>query len=72
LHVRYRSEERDARAILAALLRGELRLALRGVVPRRNTVHAVFSLRDPLPLTATFTKASRAIARRIAHLARRS
>jgi predicted ATP-grasp superfamily ATP-dependent carboligase len=71
-HVRYRSEERDARAIVAALLRGELRLALRGIVPRRRTVHAVFSLHDPLPLTATFTKASRAIARGIAHLVRRN
>ena len=65
-HVRYRSEERDARAIVAAFLRGEPRVAFGAIVPRRRTVHAVFSFRDPLPLAATFAKASRAIRRGIA------
>jgi len=69
-NVRYRSEERDARAIIAAFLRGDARLALRGIVPRRRTVHAVFSLEDPLPLAATFAKVSRAARRGIAGLAR--
>ena len=68
-HVRYRSEERDARAIVAAFLRGERRLALQAMVPRRGTVHAVFSVHDPLPMAATFAKASRAVTRGIAHLA---
>ena len=69
-HVRYRSEERDARAIVAAFIRGERRLALQGIVPRRRTVHAVFSVHDPLPLAATFAKASWAVTKRIAQLAR--
>jgi hypothetical protein len=71
-HVRYRSEERDARALPAAFLRGERRLALQGIVPRRRTVHAVFSLHDPLPLAATFAKAARAVGSGIAQLARRN
>jgi predicted ATP-grasp superfamily ATP-dependent carboligase len=69
-HVRYRSEERDARAIVAAFLRGEPRVAFGAIVPRRRTVHAVFSFRDPLPLAATVAKASRAIRRGIAGSAR--
>lgn len=54
--VRYRCEERDARALLAALAGRKALAALRGLVPRRRTVHAVFSLRDPLPAMTTIAK----------------
>ena len=46
---RYRSEERDAGALVAALSRRQWRTAASGLRPRRGTVHAIFSLRDPLP-----------------------
>ena len=48
--VRFRSEERDAGALAAALVSGDWRVAARGALPRRDTVHAVFSWRDPLPI----------------------
>ena len=47
---RYRSEERDAGALWAALADGSWRTVASGLVPRRRTTHAVFSIRDPLPL----------------------
>jgi predicted ATP-grasp superfamily ATP-dependent carboligase len=46
--VRFRQEKGDPRAILAGLRRGEL-AAARGLLPRRRTVHALFSRRDPRP-----------------------
>jgi len=48
--VRFRQEEKDARALAKMLVDGNRLSALRGLVPRRNTTHAIFSLRDPLPL----------------------
>jgi predicted ATP-grasp superfamily ATP-dependent carboligase len=49
--VRYRYEVADMRALSAQLLRsGDRPAALRGFLPRRRTVHAVFSIRDPLPM----------------------
>jgi predicted ATP-grasp superfamily ATP-dependent carboligase len=48
--VRYRSEERDAGALISAILRGRWRAAASGVLPRRGTVHAIFSIRDPIPM----------------------
>lgn len=50
--VAYRSEENDLRALAR---RGPLPL-LRGLLPRRRTTHAVFSLGDPAPLAATLAK----------------
>jgi predicted ATP-grasp superfamily ATP-dependent carboligase len=47
---RYRSEERDAGAIVTATLARRWREAAGALVPRPGTTHAVFSLRDPLPL----------------------
>jgi hypothetical protein len=38
--------------MLMWLARGDLRRAARVLVPRRGTVHAVFSGRDPLPILA--------------------
>ncbi len=46
--VRYRHDRDDPRAVLAQLRRGELSAAA-GLVPRRGTVHALFSARDPRP-----------------------
>jgi predicted ATP-grasp superfamily ATP-dependent carboligase len=48
--VRFRSEERDAGALAAAVSAGRWRAALAGLVPHRRTAHAVFSWRDPLPI----------------------
>jgi predicted ATP-grasp superfamily ATP-dependent carboligase len=46
---RYRNEEQDLGALLTALMRREwMRVAL-ALLPRRNTAHAVLSIRDPLP-----------------------
>jgi predicted ATP-grasp superfamily ATP-dependent carboligase len=58
--VRYRSEERDAGALMTALVRGHWRRVVSGLVPRRGTVHAVFSLRDPLPLLSSVRQLRRA------------
>src|SRR3954447_24132662 len=46
--VRFRQEKGDPRAILAELRRGQLRSA-RDLLPRRRTVHALFSARGPRP-----------------------
>ena len=54
--VRYRAEEKDARALVRALVSGRPGEALRGFIPRRRTAHAVFSLRDPLPLLTSIGK----------------
>jgi predicted ATP-grasp superfamily ATP-dependent carboligase len=50
--VRFRQEEKDARMLAKILVDGDHLGAQRGFVPRRNTTHAIFSLRDPLPLLA--------------------
>lgn len=47
---RFRHEEKDVRALARMLVEGERRRVLGGVVPRRGTTHAIFSLRDPMPL----------------------
>jgi hypothetical protein len=48
--VHYRAEAREARALVSALSRGRLGQAASIVRPRRRTVHAIFSWRDPAPL----------------------
>jgi predicted ATP-grasp superfamily ATP-dependent carboligase len=55
----YRVEEDDPRALLGAWRAGARRTALRGALPRRNTAHAVFSLRDPAPALVTLRKLAR-------------
>lgn len=57
--VHFRSEEKDGLALLAALAQRDWRSALAGLVPRRRTVHAAFSLRDPLPLATSIAKLGR-------------
>lgn len=55
--VRFRQEEKDARALAKLLLTsGERGRALRGLLPRRDTTHAVFSLRDPMPVLTSVAK----------------
>jgi predicted ATP-grasp superfamily ATP-dependent carboligase len=56
LGVGYRSEERDIRAMLTALVHGRPAAASKVLIPRRGTVHAVFSLRDPLPILTSIGK----------------
>lgn len=60
--IRYRSEERDAGALLTALFQRRWRTVANGLRPRRRTVHAVFSIRDPLPALNTLRHARRALA----------
>jgi predicted ATP-grasp superfamily ATP-dependent carboligase len=54
--VRYRHELDDPRALLSTFLDGDRKEALRGLLPRRGTVHAIYSWRDPLPSLASFSK----------------
>ncbi len=54
--VGYRVEEDDVRALARMFRDGRRVEALRGLLPRRNTSHAVFSLRDPGPLRVTARK----------------
>jgi predicted ATP-grasp superfamily ATP-dependent carboligase len=54
--VRYRLEHNDMRALARTARRGDLPAALAALLPRRRTVHAVFSLSDPGPLLTTATK----------------
>jgi len=47
--VHYRAESNDLHAIVALVRAGDWAAAARGLRPRRRTVHAVFSRRDPAP-----------------------
>jgi len=53
---RFRHEEKDVRALAQMLVDGDRLRALRGFAPRRGTTHAVFSLRDPMPLLTSVGK----------------
>jgi len=57
--VSYRSEEHDLRALTAELRRRNFAAVARALVPRRNRVHAVFALNDPLPSRASVDKLRR-------------
>ncbi len=59
--IHYRLEHNDVRAIVRILREGQLGSALRAVVPRPATAHAVFSARDPGPM---LTSAEKLLARR--------
>ncbi|MFN2469226.1 MAG: ATP-grasp domain-containing protein [Gaiellaceae bacterium] len=59
--VRYRSEERDAQAILRLARERRWGAALDALRPRRRTTHALFSWRDPKPF---LTRAAAAVTRR--------
>jgi predicted ATP-grasp superfamily ATP-dependent carboligase len=62
--MRFRQEKGDPRAIAAELRRGEMKAA-RDILPRRNTVHALFSIRDPRPGLSIATDALGALSRRV-------
>jgi len=59
--VGYRHDEDDVRALLRMLARGPRATALRGLMPRRRTVHPVFSIRDPMPFLTSIVKLARTI-----------
>ncbi|MDX6510813.1 MAG: hypothetical protein QOE36_317 [Gaiellaceae bacterium] len=58
---RYRVEEDDVRALVSELRNGRWGAALGGLVPRRHTVHGIFSLRDPAPSLETLAKLRRRV-----------
>jgi len=62
--VGYRVEEDDVRAIVHALRHERRRGMLVGLPPRRHTAHALFSLRDPMPLSTSLQKLVRRARRR--------
>jgi hypothetical protein len=61
--IRFRSEPREARLVLGALRRRRVREALAPLVPRPQTAHAIFSLRDPAPLLFLVARAFRSLRR---------
>lgn len=52
----FRQEEKDFRSLARMFRNGERQSALQGLLPRRDTTHAVFSLRDPMPLLTSASK----------------
>jgi predicted ATP-grasp superfamily ATP-dependent carboligase len=70
--VRFRAEEKDVRALARELVRGRAVPALRGLVPHQKTAHAVFSLRDPLPVLTSVGKLKARLAERRATQRQRS
>jgi predicted ATP-grasp superfamily ATP-dependent carboligase len=54
--VRYRADELDPRVLLHLLRGGAIGRASGGLMPRPNTTHSVFSLRDPLPALTSLEK----------------
>jgi predicted ATP-grasp superfamily ATP-dependent carboligase len=55
--IRFRQEKGDPRAIVAQLRRRDYAYA-RDMLPRRHTVHALFSIRDPRPGLSIVTDAA--------------
>jgi predicted ATP-grasp superfamily ATP-dependent carboligase len=62
--IHYRHDRDDMRAVLAAVRRHESG-AMREWLPRRHTVHALFSARDPRPGLSIAGDAARALRRRV-------
>lgn len=60
--MRFRQETGDLRAILSEIRRGQLGAA-RDLLPRRHTVHALFSIRDPRPASSILASAAGAFRR---------
>jgi len=54
--MRFRQEEHEVRALSWMLLNGEFRNVLQGLIPQRGTTHAIFSLRDPMPVLTSVKK----------------
>jgi predicted ATP-grasp superfamily ATP-dependent carboligase len=57
--VPFRSDEREAGALAVALVRGQWRTVASALRPRRHTVHAIFSIRDPLPALTSLRHVSK-------------
>ncbi|MEJ7786491.1 MAG: ATP-grasp domain-containing protein [Solirubrobacteraceae bacterium] len=57
--VHYRAEEQDVRALLHLLKTRRPAAALLGLIPRRDTAHAVAELADPLPALTSLAKLRR-------------
>jgi predicted ATP-grasp superfamily ATP-dependent carboligase len=53
---RFRSEEKDVQILLRELAHGDRSAALAGLLPRRNTAHAILTVRDPLPALVSIAK----------------
>lgn len=62
--MRFRDERGDPRAIVSELRRGRL-AAARELLPRRQTVHALFSIRDPRPGLSILGDLMTALRRRV-------
>ena len=62
--MRFRDERGDPRAIVSELRRGRL-AAARELLPRRQTVHALFSIRDPRPGLSIVRDLMTALRRRV-------
>jgi predicted ATP-grasp superfamily ATP-dependent carboligase len=62
--VGFRVEAKEVRALARMLVNGGARRrALRGLLPRRGTTHAIFSLRDPIPFLTSVTNPFRWLGR---------
>jgi predicted ATP-grasp superfamily ATP-dependent carboligase len=57
--VGFRHEEKDAQALVRLFMIGERQRALRGLLPQRGTAHAIFALRDPMPMLTSMAKLAR-------------
>lgn len=64
--VRWRVEEHDLRALRAWFVQGRRWQVLHAALPRRRTVHAVFSIRDPAPALTSLANLRAALRRRAA------
>jgi len=60
--IHFRQEEHDGRALARLLMNGDARGALEGLMPHRGTTHAIFSLRDPMPVLTSTTKLAKKMA----------
>jgi predicted ATP-grasp superfamily ATP-dependent carboligase len=63
--VHYRVEHNDVRAILRLFRQGAAGVAVKALLPQRNTVHGIVSLRDPGPLRALLVKAAARVSSRL-------
>jgi predicted ATP-grasp superfamily ATP-dependent carboligase len=63
--VHYRHDEGDLRALLRMFVNGPRAAALGGLIPHRDTAHAVFSVSDPAPTITSLSRLSNHVSRRM-------
>jgi predicted ATP-grasp superfamily ATP-dependent carboligase len=63
--VHYRHDEGDLRALARMFIHGQRTAALGGLIPRRDTALAVFSVTDPAPLMTSLSRLVRHASRRL-------